>query len=318
MHVMAGLRAVAGVVLFQMTVGGGAIAQERLPWQTQPQTESVDPYAPDARNEDARARRYDPPRYDSRADNGSAASRSGSRGAYREPARRYAAPAPTYRPRPYVPAPRNDGSYQQQPYQGDSYRGPPRRYDPQRPDSRYDRETYRDPRPNDPRPNGADDRQSYSQSEVISAGHRFFGKLSKGLAKAIEYAFQSQGRPSGYILGEDAGGAFIAGLRYGEGFLHTKYGDRRRVFWQGPSVGYDFGGEGSRVMVLVYNLNRPGQLFRRFGGVQGSAYLVGGASLQILKSDHVTLAPIRTGVGLRLGANIGYLKFTRRATWNPF
>ncbi|MGI9521509.1 MAG: DUF1134 domain-containing protein [Hyphomicrobiaceae bacterium] len=159
---------------------------------------------------------------------------------------------------------------------------------------------------------------TYTHSEIVSAGHRFFGSLSRGLARAVEYAFKHQGRPTGYILGEDAGGAFIAGVRYGEGLLHTKYGDTRRVYWQGPSIGYDFGGEGTRTMVLVYNLGHPAELFERFVGIQGSAYVVGGASVQILKHGNVTLAPIRTGLGLRLGANVGYLKYTRRPTWNPF
>ena len=160
--------------------------------------------------------------------------------------------------------------------------------------------------------------QSYSRNEVIDAGHRFFGSLSSGLAQAVEYAFQNSGRPNGYILGEGAGGAFIAGLRYGEGKLYTQHAGVHRVFWQGPSIGYDFGGDGTRTMTLVYNLRSPADIYQRFGGVQGSAYVVGGASVQLLKSGDVTLAPIRTGVGLRLGANIGYLKYTRRPTWNPF
>ncbi|MEO1693936.1 MAG: DUF1134 domain-containing protein [Pseudomonadota bacterium] len=158
----------------------------------------------------------------------------------------------------------------------------------------------------------------YSESEIVSAGHRFFGKVSQGLAKAVQRLFKRSGRPNGYILGEDAGGAFVAGLRYGEGRLYTKsYGDRP-VYWQGPSVGYDFGGEGSKVMVLVYNLRHPSDLYHRFGGVQGAAYVVGGISVQVQKHAHVTLAPIRAGVGLRLGANVGYLKYTRQPTWNPF
>ena len=122
----------------------------------------------------------------------------------------------------------------------------------------------------------------------------------------------------GFVLGEGAGGAFIAGLRYGEGKLYTKHAGVHRVFWQGPSIGYDFGGDGARTMTLVYNLRSPDDIYQRFGGVQGSAFVVGGASAQLLKSGDVTLAPIRTGVGLRLGANIGYLKYTRRPTWNPF
>jgi len=162
------------------------------------------------------------------------------------------------------------------------------------------------------------DDEFYSESEIVDAGHQFFGKVSQGLAKAIETLFRKQGRPTGYILGQDAGGAFIAGLRYGEGYLYTKSGQRRRIFWQGPSLGYDFGGEGSRTMVLVYNLKHPSQIYRRFAGVQGSAYMVGGVGVQLLRHNHITLAPIRAGVGLRFGANIGYLKYTRRSTWNPF
>ncbi len=158
----------------------------------------------------------------------------------------------------------------------------------------------------------------YSKNEIAEAGHGFFGSVSRGLASAIEYTFQKAGRPNGYILGEDAGGAFIAGLRYGEGRLHTKDAGTHKVFWQGPSIGYDFGGEGSKTMVLVYNLRDPSDIYNRFGGVEGSAYLVGGVSVQFQKYGDVVLAPIRSGIGLRLGANVGYLKYTRSATWNPF
>lgn len=158
----------------------------------------------------------------------------------------------------------------------------------------------------------------YSRNEILDAGHSFFGSISQGLAGAIEYAFQQAGRPNGYILGEDAGGAFVAGLRYGEGYLHTKDAGRHRVYWQGPSLGYDFGGEGSKTMVLVYNMRDVSEIYNRFGGVQGSAYVVGGVSLQFQKYGDVVLAPIRAGVGLRLGANVGYLKYTRTPTWNPF
>ena len=158
----------------------------------------------------------------------------------------------------------------------------------------------------------------YSQSEIIEAGGRFFGSVSKGLASVVEYAFQKSGRPNGYILGSDAGGAFVAGLRYGEGTLYTRDAGAHRVFWQGPSIGYDFGGEGSKTMVLVYNLRDPSQIYERYAGVQGSAYLVGGVGIQFQKHGNVTLAPIRSGIGLRLGANVGYLKYTRSPTWNPF
>lgn len=159
---------------------------------------------------------------------------------------------------------------------------------------------------------------TYSQNEILGAGHQFFGSVSKGLANVIEYAFKQSGRPNGYILGEDAGGAFVAGLRYGEGRLHTRRWGTHKVYWQGPSVGYDFGGDGSKTMVLVYNMRDPSDIYHRFGGVQGSAYVVGGVGIQFQTYEHVTMAPIRAGVGLRLGANIGYLKYTRSPTWNPF
>lgn len=159
---------------------------------------------------------------------------------------------------------------------------------------------------------------TFSEDEIISTGHDFFGSVSQGLAKVVERAFREQGRPNGYILGEDAGGAFVAGLRYGEGTLYTRDAGTFKVYWQGPTIGYDFGAEGSKTMVLVYNLRSPAEIYQRFGGVQGSAYIVGGVGLQVMKRDHVTLAPIRSGVGLRLGANVGYLKYTRSPTWNPF
>ncbi len=120
---------------------------------------------------------------------------------------------------------------------------------------------YRDGPP--PRDDG------YSQNEIIEAGGRFFGSVSKGLASVVEYAFQKSGRPNGYILGSDAGGAFVAGLRYGEGTLYTRDAGSHRVFWQGPSIGYDFGGEGSKTMVLVYNLRDPSQIYERYRGRTG-------------------------------------------------
>ncbi|AHB49499.1 hypothetical protein W911_15585 [Hyphomicrobium nitrativorans NL23] len=158
---------------------------------------------------------------------------------------------------------------------------------------------------------------TYSENEIVSAGHGFFGAISQNLASAVEYAFKSQGRPNGYILGEDAGGAFVLGLRYGEGRLYTKDAGDHKVFWQGPSVGYDAGAEGSKTMVLVYNMRDPSEIYQRFGGVQGSVYVIGGLSVQFQKYGDVTLALIRSGVGLRLGANVGYLKYTRTPTWNP-
>jgi hypothetical protein len=159
---------------------------------------------------------------------------------------------------------------------------------------------------------------TFSMDEIKGAGHRFFGKVSVGFAKVVEYAFQRSGKPNGYILGEEAGGAFIAGLRYGEGVLYTKDAGEHRVFWQGPSVGYDFGAEGSKTMVLVYDLRSPGEIYNTFAGVDGSAYFIGGVGITYLTRNDLVLAPIRSGVGLRLGANVGYLKYTRQPTWNPF
>jgi hypothetical protein len=159
---------------------------------------------------------------------------------------------------------------------------------------------------------------SFSVDEIKDAGHHFFGRVSYDLAKVIEYAFQRAGRPNGYILGEEAGGAFIAGLRYGEGTLYTKDAGVHKVYWQGPSVGYDFGADGSKTMVLIYDLQSPGEIFNTFGGIDGSAYFIGGVGITFLSRDHVTLAPISSGIGLRLGANLGYLKYTQQPTWNPF
>lgn len=179
----------------------------------------------------------------------------------------------------------------------------------------YDRnDGYPEPRG----PEAYDDRRYYSKNEIIAAGHGFFGSISQGLASVIEHAFTKAGRPNGYILGEDAGGAFVAGLRYGEGRLYTKDAGTHKVYWQGPSVGYDFGGAGSKAMILVYNLRDPSDVYHRFGGVEGTAYVVGGVSIQFQKYGDVVMAPIRAGIGLRLGANVGYLKYTRRPTWNPF
>ncbi len=158
----------------------------------------------------------------------------------------------------------------------------------------------------------------YSSNEIIDSGHRFFGTVSRGLAQVVEKAFSQFGQPNGYILGEEASGAFVAGLRYGEGTLYTKNAGDLRVFWQGPSIGFDAGGEGARTMLLVYNLPSTEAIYERFGGIDGSAYFIGGFGMTALTANNVVLVPIRSGVGLRLGANLGYLKFTPKATWNPF
>jgi hypothetical protein len=158
----------------------------------------------------------------------------------------------------------------------------------------------------------------YSSSELIDTGHRFFGTVSRGLASVIEKAVSQWGLPNGYILGQEGGGANIAGLRYGEGTLYTKNAGDLRVFWQGPSIGWDIGGDGDRTMILVYNLPATNAVYQRFAGVDGSAYLVGGFGMTVLTWNNIVMVPIRSGVGARLGLNVGYLKFTPQATWNPF
>ncbi len=160
--------------------------------------------------------------------------------------------------------------------------------------------------------------QTYSPEEIIGAGQTFFGNTTKGVAQAVESVFAQAGRPTGYIIGEEAAGAFIGGLRYGEGTLYMKNGGQKKVYWQGPSIGFDWGGNGSRVLVLVYNIDDLGQIYDRFIGVDGSAYLIGGLGVNWQTNQRLQLAPIRTGVGARLGANLGYLKYTEMPTWNPF
>ncbi len=158
----------------------------------------------------------------------------------------------------------------------------------------------------------------YSMQEIVDAGHGFFGSTSGGLAKVVERAFESHGLPNGYILGQEGSGAFVAGLTYGEGTLNTKNAGQHSVFWQGPSLGLDWGGQGSRTMMLVYNLPDVNALYERYGGVSGSAYVIAGVGMQVNVNRDVVLVPIRTGVGARIGINAGYLKLTREPTWNPF
>ena len=158
----------------------------------------------------------------------------------------------------------------------------------------------------------------YSSNEIINAGHRFFGGVSRDLAGIVEKAVSQWGLPNGYVLGQEAGGAFFAGVRFGEGTLYTKNAGDLRVFWQGPSLGFDWGGDGARTMTLVYNLPATNAIYQRFAGIDGSAYIIGGFGMTALTANNIVLVPIRSGIGLRLGANIGYLKYTPSATWNPF
>jgi hypothetical protein len=158
----------------------------------------------------------------------------------------------------------------------------------------------------------------YTMDEIVEAGSGFFGTTTGGLATGIERIFSSYGLPNGYILGQEGSGAIIGGVTYGEGTLYTKNAGDHNVYWQGPSVGWDFGAQGSKVMVLVYNLNTVNDVYRRFGGIAGSAYVVAGLGFNVLGNNEVLIVPIRTGVGARLGVNLGYLKLTPAPTWNPF
>jgi hypothetical protein len=161
-------------------------------------------------------------------------------------------------------------------------------------------------------------RDTFRPEEIVQEGHRFFGSVSQGLAQIVEKAVSRWGEPNGYILGQEGSGAFVVGLRYGDGKLYTRNAGDRRVFWEGPSVGFDTGGEGARTMMLVYNLPSTDSIYQRFAGVDGSAYFIGGFGMTALTANNIVLVPIRSGVGFRLGANVGYLKFTPKATWNPF
>jgi hypothetical protein len=160
----------------------------------------------------------------------------------------------------------------------------------------------------------------YSSVEIIDAGQHFFGGISKSIALVVEKAAAQWGQPNGYILGEEAGGAFIGGLRFGDGTLYTKNAGDLRVFWQGPTIGVDAGADGARTMMLVYNLPHTDAIFEQFNGVAGAAYVIAGFGMTGLTSadERIVVVPIRSGIGLRLGYNVGYLKFTAAPTWNPF
>jgi hypothetical protein len=158
----------------------------------------------------------------------------------------------------------------------------------------------------------------YTEDEVLQAAKQFFGDTSKDLAIIIEKVFKDQGEPNAYITGEEAAGAIAIGVRYGNGWLHRKAGGNNRVFWQGPSLGFDLGGNASKVFTLVYNIGSASQIFQRFPGVEGTIYVVGGFGVNYQQRGDIILAPIRTGVGLRGGINIGYLHYTREQQTLPF
>ena len=159
---------------------------------------------------------------------------------------------------------------------------------------------------------------SFNSNELVDSGHQCFGSASRGRALTLQEATRRWGEPNGYILGQEASGAIVGGLRFGEGTLYTRNAGQRRIYWQGPTLGFDVGGDGARTMMLVYNLPAVRDLYRRFGGVDGSAYFIGGFGMTAVTDGGIVVVPIRSGVGARLGINIGYLKFTGRPTWNPF
>ncbi|KFI22657.1 DUF1134 domain-containing protein [Nitrosococcus oceani] len=160
--------------------------------------------------------------------------------------------------------------------------------------------------------------ETYSEEAVLAAASEFFGETTKALARVIEKVFKEQGRPNGYIIGTEGSGAIGVGLRYGEGVLHTKSGEEKKVYWQGPSVGLDFGGNFSKVFTLVYHLKDMDALFQRIPGVDGSLYFIGGVSVNYQQTDDLILAPIRTGVGWRAGVSVGYVDYTHKKSWIPF
>jgi hypothetical protein len=160
--------------------------------------------------------------------------------------------------------------------------------------------------------------EKFSSSEILNAGNKFFGDVAEGLATLVERAAAKYGQPNGYILGTEGSGAIIGGARYGKGVLYTKNVGQRNIYWQGPSIGADVGGNAVRSMILVYNLPSVDSLYQRFVGVAGSAYAVAGLGMTALGRSGIYVVPIVAGVGVRLGINIGYLKFTDHKTWNPF
>lgn len=185
-------------------------------------------------------------------------------------------------------------------------------------DPKWSTQTRAQPEPLAPLPPPPDAPPGYTIDEIREITRGFFGTISTNLGSVLEYAFSTSGRPDGYVLGTEGGGAFLAGVRYGTGTLYLRSGGSQKVYWHGPSIGTDFGAAGSRTMFLIYNLKEPGQLMRGFTGVDGSAYFVGGVGITFLKGGDVLMAPIRSGLGFRLGANLGYVRFTPRPTWNPF
>ncbi len=160
--------------------------------------------------------------------------------------------------------------------------------------------------------------EGYTIEEIQAASAGFFGQVSASLGGVIEHLFRNSGRPTGYVLGTEGGGAFLAGVRYGKGSLYLRSGGTQPIYWHGPSLGTDVGAEGSKTLFLIYRLQSADELYASFTGIDGSAYLVGGVGATLITNGKVVMAPIRSGIGLRLGANVGYIRFTPKPTWNPF
>ena len=160
--------------------------------------------------------------------------------------------------------------------------------------------------------------ETYGEDDLIGAAEGVFGKGAEGLARMIEDLLKKQGRPNAYIVGREAGGAFIVGARYGSGTLHHKVEGDQKVYWTGPSVGFDVGANAANTFVLVYNLYDSEALFNRFPAGEGQAYFVGGLNASYMRRGDVVLIPIRVGAGLRLGVNAGYMKFSKDQKWVPF
>jgi hypothetical protein len=160
--------------------------------------------------------------------------------------------------------------------------------------------------------------EPYSQVEIVKKASDFFGVASQTIAGVVERAFKDNGEPTGYLAGTEVAGAVVVGLRYGKGELYMKHRRPEHVFWQGPSAGFDFGGNGSRVFTLCYGINNPEEIYHRFPGVDGSIYFIAGFGVNYQRADGITLAPIRTGVGARAGANVGYLDYSRKRHISPF
>lgn len=159
---------------------------------------------------------------------------------------------------------------------------------------------------------------TYKEDDLIGAAEGVFGKGAEGLARLIEDVLAKQGEPNGYIVGREAGGAFVLGARYGSGTLYHKIEGQKPVYWTGPSIGFDAGANAGSTFVLVYNLYDTEELYERYPSGEGAAYLVGGFNASYLRKGNIVLIPIRAGAGLRLGVNAGYMKFSKKQRWLPF